>query len=224
MAKSDIKMESALAVMDRVAQELGLIVGDTSFGKKVQGPTNKHRIYIQKGQYLGRVDTTLPLEPDDPAYVQLSAPNGSVKCHVLPDLEQLERCLRMLGDGGLGVQVPNKARPFTAPKAPASRTPKAIAVPVPAEALVEAPVDRARMELQERIDIIRQRARAARIRMVLDNPQRYGELTEAEAEALVDGKLGQGVTVDDVAEAARNARLAESQELLEESGLDVVVA
>ena len=222
MAKSDIRIEQAHAVIERVAQELGLLVGDTSFGKKIQGPSNKHRIYVQKGQCLGRIDTTLPLEQDDPAYVQLNAPNGSIRCHVRPDLEQLERCLRMLAESSLETQVPNKPRPFAASKAPGARRPKAMATPVPAEALKEVAVDRDRAGLEGRIAAIKAASRSARIRMVLENPEKYGVLSESEAEALVDGRFGANVEIADVAEAARNASLAETNDILEEAGIEVV--
>lgn len=221
MAKSDVRMEQAQAVLDRVAQELGLLVSDTSFGKKVQGPSNKHRMYVQKGQFLGRIDISVPLELDDPAYVQLSAPNGSIKCHVKPDLVQFERALRMLGDTTLDTQVPNKPRPFAATKAPLGRKPKAVVAPVPAEAFKELPVDPARAALKDRIANIKAQARGARIRMVLENPEKYGALSESEAEALVDGRFGDNVNASDVAEASRNAALAETGEILAEAGIEV---
>lgn len=186
--KSDIAMTQAIEVLDRVAQEIGLLVSDTSFGKKVQGPSTRHRLYVQRGLRLGRIDTTVPLAQDDPAYVQLSTPIGSIACHVRPDLVQLERVLRMLGDPAIGVQIPNRPRPFAATKAPGPRRPKAVAEPVPAEALESIPIDPARQGLEERIAVIRDRARAARVRMVLENPEKYGVLSEAEAEELVDGR------------------------------------
>lgn len=222
MAKSNIEMSQALAVIDRVAQELGLVVSDTSFGKKIQGPSNKHRLYVQKGRFLGRIDTTVDLGPEDPAYVQLTAPNGSVKCHVRPDLGELERCLRMLGDGALATQVSNKPRPFAATKAPPVRRPKAVATPVPAEALKEVTIDPAKKLLADRVALIHARARAARVRMIMENPEKYGELTEAQAEALVDGR-GTQASDDalDVVEAARNSVAAAATEVIDEAGLEV---
>lgn len=222
MAKSNIEMGQALALLDRVAQELGLLVGDTSFGKKIEGPTNKHRMYIQKGRFLGRIDTTVDLGPDDPAYVQLTAPNGSVKCHVKPDLGELERCLRMLGDSSMGTQVPNKPRPFAATKAPPVRRPKAVATPVPAEALKEIAIDPAKKLLADRVATIHARARSARVRMVLENPEKYGTLTEAEAEALVDGRGTQASDdVEGVVEASRNSMASETSDVLDEAGIEV---
>lgn len=219
MAKSDIRIEQANAVIDRVAQELGLLVSDTSFGKKIEGPANKHRMYVQRGQFLGRIDFTVPLELDDPAYIQLGAPNGSVKCHVRPDLVQLERCLRMLASTELSKQVPNKPRPFAATKAPAPRRPKATAEPVPAEALREIEVDAARASLEDRLALIKAKARSARIRMILENPDKYGPLSEEQAANLVDGK-GR-VEADDLMEAARNSALTETASVLGEAGIEV---
>lgn len=212
MAKSTIRIEEAHAVINRVAEELGLLVADAGFGKKIQGPANKHRLYVQKGQFLGRIDFTVPLEPNDPAYIQLAAPNGSVRCHVTPDLEQLERCLRMLGDDSLGTQVPNKPRPF-APTKSSGRRPKAVEMAIPAEALAELPVDPARAKLEDRIRVIHEQARAARIRMVLENPEKYGDLSGSEAEALVDGKF-EGSDPDAVS-------TAETDAIIRETGIEV---
>ncbi len=223
MAKSNVEIEQAHALIERVAQELGLLVSDTAFGKKVQGPGNKHRLYVQRGRFLGRIDFTIPLDPADPAYVQLKDPNGSIRCHVTPDLTQLERCLRMLGDGALDTQVPNKPRPFAASKAPSPRRPKAIAAAIPLDSLSDpAPppaIDPARQLLADRIARIHTSARAARIRMVLENPERYGNLTEAEAEAVVDGR-GR-VDTADVIDVAQNAMAAATKEAIAESGIEV---
>ncbi len=216
MAKSDIRIEEAHAVIDRVSQELGLLVSDTSFGKKVQGPSNKHRMYVQKGAFLGRIDFTVALDQGDPAYIKLEAPNGAIRCRVSPSLEHLERCLRMLGDTGLDVQVSNKPRPFSA-----THRPKAIAIPVPIESLPEVPVDSDRARLEDRIEAIKAQARSARIRMVLENQAKYGLLSEDEAAALVDGRLGSDADVGDVIDASRNADLAEVSNALSEAGIEV---
>lgn len=213
MAKSDITLEQAQAVIDRVAQELGLLVSPTSAFIKVQGPTNKHRIYVQKSRHLNRIDFTVDLPTDDPAYVQLTAPNGSVRCHIKPDLEQLERCLRMLGDGTIGTQVPNKPRPFAATKQPA-RKPKAVATPVPEEALVPVPEGG---PLKDRIAAIKSRAREARINMILENADRYGEMSYNDAAQLVDDK----VDLRELEEQHRNQSASELAETLAETGVEV---
>lgn len=213
MAKSDVTIEQAQAVIDRVAQEIGLLVSNTSGFIKVQGPTNKHRIYIQKSRSLGRIDFTVDLASDDPAYKQLTAPNGSVKCHVVPDLTQLERCLRMLGDSSLGTQVPNKPRPFAPTKQPA-RKPKAVAAPVPEEALVPVPEGG---PLKDRIAVIKNRAREARINMILENADKYGEMSYEDAAQLVDDK----VDLRELEEQRRNQNAAELAETLAETGVEV---
>lgn len=213
MAKTDITIEQAQAVIDRVAQELGLLVAPTAGFIKIQGPTNKQRIYVQKARHLGRIDCTIDLPTDDPAYKQLSAPNGSVRCHVVPDLEQLERVLRMLGDSNLPTQVPNKPRPFAATKQP-PRKPKAVAAPVPEEALDPVPEGD---PLKDRIAVIRSRAREARINMILENADKYGEMSHDEAAALVDGK----VDLRELEEQRRNQGNAELVETLAETGIEV---
>lgn len=222
MAKSDIRIEQAHTLIERLAQELGLLVSDTSFGKKVQGPGNRHRMYVQKGVFLGRIDTTVPIPNDDPAYVGLTSHIGNIHCHVTPNLEQLERVLRMLADSSLEKQVVSRPRPFAPTKAPRSRQPKPVVEPVPAAELEE-PItgerDPREVMLAERVAAIRQQARAARIRMVLENPEKYGRLSEEEAAALVDGR-GR-VETDDLVEAARNTVSAETREVLEETGIEV---
>lgn len=218
MAKSDVTIEQAQAVIDRVAQELGLLQKPTSGFLKVEGPTNKHRVYVQKSRSLGRIDCTIDLPTDDPAYKQLSAPNGSVKCHVVPDLVQLERVLRMLGDSNLGVQVPNKPRPFAATKQP-PRKPKAVAAPVPEEALEPAIDfgDGQVMTMKDRALHIRDRARAARANMLLENADKYGEMTYEEAYEHVVRKTD----LAELAEAHRARLTAETQEVLAEAGIEI---
>lgn len=185
MSKTDVTLEQVQAVIDRVAQELGLLVNPTSGFIKIQGPSNKHRVYVQKSRTLNRIDSTLPIPADDPAYKPLAAPNGSIVCHVTPDLEQLERALRMLGDSTLGTQTPNKPRPFAANKAPAARKPKPTAEPVEVKI---APVPQGG-SLKERLEKIRESARKARVQRVLQDPEKYGAMAEDEAEALIDSKV-----------------------------------
>lgn len=208
MAKSDVTQEQARAVIDRVAQELGLLVAETSGFIKVQGPTNKHRVYVQRSRTLNRIDTTLPLPTDDPAYKGLAAPNGSISCHVQPDLEQLERALRMLADSSVGTQVPNKPRPFAAVKAPAARRPKPVAEPMLETALEPVPEGGS---LKDRLRAIRDSARAAKVRRYVENG-----MSEDEAEAVVAGK----VTAADVGETIRNATEAELSQVAVESGIE----
>jgi hypothetical protein len=213
MAKSDVTQEQARAVIDRVAQEVGLLVAETSGFVKVQGPTNKHRIYVQRSRTLNRIDTTLPIPADDLAYKGLAAPNGSISCHVQPDLEQLERALRMLADPAFSTQVPNKPRPFAATKAPAARRPKPVEEPM-AESDLEPASDMPSVkDLKDRIAKIRASAKAAKVRRYVEN----NGLSEADAESVVDGV----VTLESLIESVDNAASAEALDVLAESGIEV---
>lgn len=216
MSKGDTSLEQARAVIDRVAAELGLLVAETSGFVKVQGPSTRHRIYVQRSRVLNRIDTTLPIAADDPAYAPLSSPNGSIVCHIRPDLAQLERCLRMLADTAIATQVPNKPRPFAATKAPPSRRPEAVAAPVPPEALSMPKVDG--KTLKERLEIIRDRARLARINRILENPDKYGEMSFDEAAVLIDERVDLAALAEERAHAAR----AMTDRELAESGVEVV--
>ncbi len=210
MAKSDTTQEQARAVIDRVAQEIGLLVSNTSGFVKILSPSNKHRIYVQLSRTLNRIDTTLPIPTDDPAHKPLSAPNGSVTCHITPDLEQLERALRMMIDPALSTQVPNKPRPFAASKAPAARKPKPLSEPMSETALEPVPEGGS---LKDRLAAIRDSSRRAKVRKFVEN---HG-LTEDEAEAVVSGK----VTLESFTESVDNAVSAEALEVLYEAGIEV---
>lgn len=210
MAKSDVTQEQARAVIDRVAQEIGLLVVETSGFVKVQGPTNKHRVYVQRSRTLNRIDTTLPIPADDAAYKGLAAPNGSISCHIQPDLVQLERALRMLADPAFGTQVPNKPRPFAATKAPAARRPKPTDEPV-AEAAI-APVPEGG-DLKDRLAVLHDRAREARIRRFEEN----NGLSRDEAEQVADKK----VSLDEVLAQREGAVRVELSDLVAEAGLHI---
>jgi len=209
---SDVTFEQALALIERVSQELGLIVAETGGFKKITGPTNKHRIYVQKSRTLNRIDFTVELPTDDPMYRQPNGPNGAIKCHIVPTLENLERGLRMLGDASLTVQVSNKPRPF----AP-TRKPKPVVAPVPAAALEELKLPPGTVELAERLAIIKQRAREARISMILENPDRFGEMSYEEAESLVDSR----VSLAEFEAKRSGVSHVELNEVLAETGIEV---
>lgn len=211
MAKSDVTLEQARAVIDRVAQELGLLVADTSGFVKVQGPTNKHRIYVQKSRALNRIDTTLVIPTDDPAYKPLAAPNGSISSHITPDLEQLERALRMLGDATLTTQVANKPRPFAVSKQSPVRKPKPTDAPV--EVKLE-PVPEGGT-LKDRLEAIRQSARKARMRRYVEN----NNLTEDEAELVADKKA----TLEEVLEQRTAVDRSQAMDVAAEAGLDALI-
>lgn len=216
MSKSDVTLEQARVVIDRVAQTKGLLVNETSGFVKIQSPTNKHRIYVQRSKTLNRIDTTLPIPADDPAHKPLSTPNGAIACHVQPDLVQLERALDMLCDPSFATQVSNKPRPFAATKAPAPRKPKPTAEPVEEVKLVPVPEGGS---LEERLARIRDRARLARVNRLLENPEKYGELTQEEAEELIDSK----VNLEDFAHDRKAKLQAETADIIAEAGLTDVV-
>lgn len=214
MSKSDVTLEQAQVVIDRVAQEVGLLVNQTTGFIKIQGPSNKHRVYVQKSRKLNRIDTTLPIPSDSPMYKPLSAPNGAIVCNVQPTLEHLEAALRMLADSTLSVQTSNKPRPFAATKAPTPRKPKPTAEPVEEKKLVPVPQGG---DLKERLAKIRESARRARINRILENPDKYGITDEGEAAELVDSK----VSLDEF-EAKRAAQSSvELADLQAETGIQI---
>ena len=191
MAKTDITIEQALLVVDRVVNELGLIFSAAGKGfYQVVGPTTKHKVYIQKTRTLGRIDTSIDLDKDltgavgEPLRYELKNGNGSIKCHVSPSLENLERVLRMLGDAEIGTHVMNRPRPFTPTKAP-ERKPRPVTEPVPEIALQPVPEGGS---LEDRLAGIRARGRLARINRLLENDT-TGRLTREEAEAIEDGRI-----------------------------------
>lgn len=208
MSKTDVTLEQAQATIDRVAQEVGLLVNHTSGFIKIQGPSNKHRVYVQKSRTLNRIDTTITLAADDPAYKPLSNPNGSIASHVQPNLEQLERVLRMLADSTLSTQTPNKPRPFAATKAPAPRKPKPTAEPVEEKKLAAPPPGGS---LDDRLAAIKDSARKARINRYMEN----NGLSQDEAEQVADKKI----TLDELLAQKNSEAQVELHELVAETGI-----
>lgn len=219
MAKSDVTAEMARALVDRIAQEKGLLVNETSGFLKVQGPTNKHRIYIQKSKMLKRIDCTLPVGTfdasgvGDPGTLPLSAPNGSITCHIVPELAHLERFLLMLADGNMGTQVPNKPRPFAANKVPARRQPRAVAPPVNEFDVGPTEYIAAGGTLDERLSRIASGARKARIRNLMENRG----ISEEEAIAILDRKVEE----EDVVASQTAANELQTGEVMREAGIEV---
>lgn len=188
MAKTDISLENVEIVVDRIVAELRLLKKYNASFIQVTGPTTKHKIYIQRSKTLGRIDCSIDLPPDDPMREDLRSPNGSIKCHIVPSLENLERVLRMLGDATTGTHAPNKPpRPFgpvSAPKAPVHR-PKPLVEPLPAVALEPMSEEGS---LDDRLARVKERARLARVNRILENDP-TGRITRAEAEAVEDGRI-----------------------------------
>lgn len=191
MAKTEITIEQALVTIDKVVNELGLLFSAQGKGfYQIVGPTTKHKVYVQKSKRLNRIDTSMDLPTDlvdsagVPLRVELKNPNGSVKCHVEPSLENLERVLRMLADADIGTHVMNRPRPFAATKAPVHK-PRPVTEPVPEIALEPVPEGGS---LEERLAVLRARGRLARVNRLLENDT-TGRLTREEAEAIEDGRI-----------------------------------
>lgn len=200
-------------MIDRVAQELGLILSKKGPYLKVEGPSNKHRIYVMESKFLGRIDTTLDVL-GQPGTTQLNQPNGSIRCHIEPNLEHLETFLRMLGDSSLGKQVPNKHRPFGAVKQP-SRTPRPTAQPVQVEDVQPVEYIAEGGTLAERIEMIKAGVRRAKIRLLVEEKG----MTREEAEAHLDRRVEDG---DRAAEELAQARQeAEVKDIIRETGVEV---
>lgn len=212
--KSNISIEHALAVIDKVTQELGLLRSDTSACYKIQGPTNKHRMYVFKSKTLGKIDTTLPVQ-GQPGTYGLSAPNGAIACHVDADLVHLETYLRMLGDAELGKQESNKPRPFAATRGPKARSIGPVVAPIPEREVVE-PTEYIAQggTLDERLASIKGRARAARIRRYVDE---HG-LSEEEAREVAEGNLA----LEDVIGSRNRSSSIEAESVAEEAGIEYV--
>lgn len=180
MTKTDITIEQAEILVDRLVEELGLIKSVKSNFIKIDGPT-KHKLYIQTGKTLRRIDFTVDLPQDDPMRIPLKSPNGSIRCHISPTLESLERALRMLADSSGEKRVENKPRPFT----PVVHRPKPVVAPVPEIAMEPIPEGGS---LADRLTALRDRARRARVKRLLENDQ-TGRMTMAEAEAVESGVI-----------------------------------
>lgn len=216
MAKSNITKESARAVIDRVAQELGLLLTPKGQFLKIEGPTNKQRIYVQQSKMLGRIDTTLDVL-GQPGTIQLSTPNGSIRCHIEPTLEYLESFLRMLGDSSVEKQVINKPRPFGATKQP-TRTPRPTATPIRMDEIV---VEHEPKEyiaeggtLEQRLQAIKDGVRRAKVRALVENKG----ISEEEANDILDGKIQEDAATDQAVASGK----AEVTELLKETGVEVL--
>lgn len=182
----DILTEDAMLLVNRLAPELGLLVTDTAGFHKVVSSSTKHYIYIQKSRKLGVINTSLPLPKDEPGTKPLTKDNGSVTCHIVPELEHLERFLRMLSAPETPPFKAVKNRPFAVTKPPAPRQPKPVAAPVPLSAIPAAapggfepdPEDPRPAHLQARILLIKQQSRAARVRRWMEEgfDQRTAEM------------------------------------------------
>lgn len=215
----------AMDLVSRIAQELGLLADGENAVKafyKIEGATTKQKIYIQRSKRLGRIDSTLertlPDGTEAPGVIPLSAHNGKIRYHVQPTLRMLELHLRRLADPAEGSQDTKRARPFMPAPPRKPEVPKARSMPIDVPSVPDVIRDEksARIPLKDRLDAIAERARLARIRRVLENPQIHGNLTREEAADLVDGK----VTQDELDQRYQQGEIHAVQELAVHSGIE----
>ena len=213
MAKNEMTKDEVDKLIDKLVKELGLLKSETSSATKLQGPVNKHRMYVFKSKFLGRIDFTVALPVDDPSFLDTVADNGSISCHVKPDKESLERTIRMLADDKLGVQIPNKPRPFAATRQPPPRKPKEVELPVDVRDTPSIPVGDDGRTIAQRLAEISERVRIKKIDRLMEE---HG-FSRDDAMAVVDKK----VDLSDMMETRRSSSTSELNQLLSESGIEV---
>lgn len=209
--KSDIPFNQARVLIDRICAELGFHTSEKSAFLKIECPSTRHRMYVSMSKTLGHIDTTLPVK-GEPGTYPLSKHNGSITCHIEPDLESLERYMRMLADGSMGKQTINRPRPMAIVRGPAARAPKPVTAAQPA-----AGGDRRHPDLVAKLEALKERQRKAKERRRLEEQGIDPDLADRAADV-----IGQsGIDEDDLIDAARNSRDQELSEDLYEAGIDV---
>ena len=206
----EVLTEDAMKLVNGLAQELGLLVTDTAGFHKLVSSATKHYIYIQKSRKLGVINCSLDVPKDEPGTKPLTKDNGSVRFQIVPELEHLERFLRLLSDPATPPFKAAKNRPFAVTKPPALRQPRPVAAPVPLSAIPAAapggfeadPEDPRPERLQARIHLIKQQSRAARVRRWME--EGFDQRT---AEMIAGGLL----EPDDAREHLRAQRAAEGR-------------
>lgn len=145
--------EQFAAVADNVTVE------DKSGWHKYTSKANNHKIYVQKGGTVKRIDTTLPVR-GQPGTRDLKSSNGKITCHLEPDPVTFAVFVQMMTDATVEKLDGKPARPF-APKTP--KAPKASATPVgETEAATKEENETAVADHKQRIAEIKARAAAAR--------------------------------------------------------------
>lgn len=221
--KTTIPLIEARNLVNKLCAELGLLTRDTSSNIKVHSPLNDHNVYVQMTVTMGRIDTSLEIPVDDPLYIGLETPNGGISCHVTPNLENLEKVLRMLADPETPKKKSNKNRPFAATKKPEVRKLSTVAAPVDVSetadgtSMVDSPSHEPTPadQLQQRLADIKDRARKARINRFLDNDE-TGLMTREQAEAIVDGR----VDADDIIAGLRGQLGVQTASELADTGVE----
>lgn len=202
-----VPLEDARNLINNIAKELNLNVSETSGFIKIQG-VNKHRLYVQVARYIGRIDFTYDLPQDSPGRKPLNNVNGSIKCSVVPTLEYIEMCLRILGDSSIEHHKINKPAPFSA-----GRKIK-VMDKIPDVVVEETEEQR---QFKSRIQAIKSRAREVKILRVLDNPEVYGEMSWDDAAVIVDN----GVNLHHIEDQFRAKILEDVSSLKIESGIPI---
>lgn len=216
MANKEVTIEDARVIIGRVSNEAGLIVSENKGFIKIVCLGTGHKLYVQKTGSLGRIDCSLDLpveeEGKETLRLPLKAPNGAIRCHVVPSADALERALRLIADPESGKREVNRPRPFAPTKGQVHK-PRPVAQPVPEMALE--PVHTVEGQtLADRLQVLKERGRLARVNRRLENDQ-TGLLTRELAEAIEDGRVSE----DDVAHVPDQAT-RDVQEAIE-AGIEV---
>lgn len=176
-------------------------IDDKSGWHKVTSKVNSHKIYVQKGDNVKRIDTTLPVSGQEGTR-QLKSPNGKITCHLEANEETFGVFVTAMSATDLEKLESKPARPFSpkAPKAPKQPGDSVTATPATATPDKE--------ELAKRLAGIRERAAAARAK-------RKAEEEGASAEEEKTEETGVDLSAPDVSTVDGAAALRV------ETGLDV---
>lgn len=180
---SEVSVEKAMEFVRSHPAAASVNIKEISAFWKVISTVNGHHIYIKKGGRLGQIDTNLPIK-GEPGTRPLNSSNGSITCHIEPDLEHLGRFLGMLADGSLGKHKKNTPRPFRTPAAP--RPPRAqspvVERPVPLQEVMAPDEPHAPIipgPLKDRIRKIRESAARAKARRLAEEQAEQAERSDS---------------------------------------------
>lgn len=202
--KSTIPYSEAKALIDKICAELGYHQEPKSNFLKIESPVTKHRTYVQMSKNLSRIDTTLEIKGEEGTY-PLEKHNGSIKCHLDPTLENLERRLRMMADiETVGTQVVNRPRPMQIVRGPAPRVPRPTVAAQPSAL---------QQQYNEKLKRLKERQALAKRRRFLEEQG----LSDDEVDRIVHA----GGDPGDVRESQKNAFEMELGDELFEAGIDV---
>lgn len=200
MSSKRASIEDAVSLVTRVASETDLVVSETKSCIKVVSPGTGHKLYVHRTSSLTKIDSTLELEQEpegrESLRIPLKAPNGAIRCHIVPSLEALEKALRLTADPKSGTRDASQPRPFAA-----ARQPRPVVTPLPEAAVTPVPTVEGQT-LDERLRVLRDRGRRARAQRLVENDE-TGTMTHELALRIVSGEI----SVDDLAHLpSRDAR------------------